>query len=465
MTQQARESLGDKIVRHWLGIVFGVALTAFCLALLHAAAEVHLDWREHTVSVPYAEAGDPQKAQPVVQAWVDTTPLQVDRPVALHLRFQNPTARRWSVRFGELYKPHLEGGSEGRVWLSGAWGGHKRSWRKAQLVLPPDGEAMVTAELHPGKEAGNVTLIPTVLLSAPAEGQTPETRFKWALPIWNLRILTPEKTYWAQVLKSFITLLGILALPTAGGLLAFGFQQRQQRLAQEKEVWAQMLPVSHKNNVEYYTPLGSAIRSLRSTLIRQKGREGWPVLLFYLLLVHHRYRVVLNKLGGFHLQSRQGERLVGELYARYIFSRRDELSEEEDRYLGQLVNQVGDTTSFSGFLDKLDASRRETFEGLSERIGAWLTSPEGRRAVHWMFMAHHVLMYEINGIYEFWYGDPAKSPRREVEELVEFLRGTRKLEDLSDVVRGEEALLRDASSYAVATEVVGLAREEEEAGG
>jgi hypothetical protein len=458
LTDERRKSrkgdgLGETIVRHWMWIVLLVLALALGLAIFHGIAEAYLHRQETTAQIVHA--GDPAAGQPSIQAWIGHTPLEAGEPFKIWLRVQNPTRRTFQVRLEPLHlTPALRARDSRWAEVRGAWGGHKLPWNQATFDLAPESQKVVWTEIVPVRGAGSVTVTPALTVSTAGDSSASWT---WVLPLRELRIISPFWAYSARVLQSFITLIGVLVLPTAGGLLAFVFQHRQQRNVQERQdrqqqidrklaVWSKMIPTSHENNVKYYIPLASAIQTLAVHLEAfrkarkedpSKAEEHWQRVFFFLLFVHRRYRLIVDEGAGFYLQTRDGESLVYKLYGRYQNARRTFLQPEKEVQLDALVDLMDETETQSRYLAKLPGAtrNRRLYETLSGELRTWLETDEGERAVAWTQLSSSVLMFEVNQIYDFWYGSRPEAPdfedlRKKIPQVPPGSRDGKLLENL-----------------------------------
>lgn len=425
MTQRSRDiltdgGLGEVLRRNWLTILV-VVIVAVVIALAHGWAETHLDWHE-TAGAELVQVGDPAKGQPLIQAWVDRAPLHVGEVTTLWLRLVNQTESPLSIQLEKLH--HTQALQPLNDWAQATGTECEEREAAASFTLSPGAEKTFCRELDPVQSAASVTLA-QVLTAGPLN--RPAAARRWVLPIQELRIIS-LRTYLAQIVKSLVTLLGVLVLPTLGGLLAYGFQQRQQRMAQERDVWAKMMPTSHDNNAKYLIPFASSIRSFASNLAKARNQksmddeeEQWRRVFFFFLFVQRRYRVIVDEGAGFYLQSRAGEELVFELFYRYQNARQLYLGPEAEVLLDSLVDLMTVDETDSSYRTKLDdpkvTGQRLAYQELQEWLKRWLETESGTLAVSWLKISRLILMFEVNQVYNYWYGSPPDNPGAAVAEV------------------------------------------------
>lgn len=177
-----------------------------------------------------------------------------------------------------------------------------------------------------------------------------------------------------------------------------GRKRADERTAQVRQTWTQMLPKMHDNAEKYYMPL--------------MGRAGYvsayypsnPEFCFYFyvrFLV--KMREMVHGIGGFYLKTRPGEECVSALW--------DGIRECADARFGRPLreraqDEVAKIDTVYKFREELPNLASTTEMLRTFRNPAELAAFEAETALFDLFAV--VLAYEANCSYEFWYGEPEK---------------------------------------------------------
>jgi hypothetical protein len=308
----------------------------------------------------------------------------------------------------------------------------------ALASLQPGLSCLLTLHSTVPREPGEYVITAGISWTGPQRVE----RFE-GLDLGPVRVRSRQRERLAQLL-GLIGQLTPVVVPISVVLLGFLFQSRQQRYTHERNAWAAMLPVSHKNNNDLYVPLLSDVKTFRARLGELgAGANDDEVeeAFFYLLQIFGNMRQISLQ-GGFYLQQRAGEELVTDLWS--VFLRRVRAHLKPPLALSAAIDRVGAKDSFSSYRrkrERLDRALKK--EGsAAQATGGKLpaeTDPVAERArlfaefktwacgskseLEILFLFESVLSYEMNRIYVFWYGsavplaaETAREIRRRGEE-------------------------------------------------
>lgn len=321
-----------------------------------------------------------------------------------------------------------------------------------QLPQPPRGWAMAAFPVHLLERPNAVTSSSSLPEVGPGSSQTlwvdmvairrsgdsmVTAWFTWTGPRGELHGEALElgpvrlRSTWLEqtaAWKDFVIALAPLVIPILVLALGFYFQSRQQDLAQVRQAWATMLPISHKNNMKHYVPMISAIKTFEwrlSDLREKEDAEKLRSAFFYLLLSVKGMRTV----DGYYLQDRQGEELivrcldlfVDALYAHFV----------PYESFSSMVDTIKPRDSVSTYTARLSAPQlnRSVLEAEGQ-FSTWVkTSYEEFKP---LVLASILLDFEINRINAYWYG---------YQELFPLKKATPLLKELC----GEQGALKDSA--------------------
>lgn len=238
-------------------------------------------------------------------------------------------------------------------------------------------------------------------------------------------------------------------LPIAGALLAFLFQSWQRSREHAQTSRNSIFPQAHSNAVQHLLPLVAATmafhaRTASSRWTSAESTEGREAL-YHLVMLFRQMVDLVRTGGGIFLSNLDGEMAV--IYCwRWV---RDAIYVHFDREaLNQVVDRldIDDTfTTFEGRFGRpssayiaatLDPCLVQAREGLR----LWVESPGFAMDHSVLEVMRATLQYEIDILYEDWYGAPPSAPNKEVAKLADELEQTGK-EDA-------KALARDLRAYA-----------------
>jgi hypothetical protein len=294
-----------------------------------------------------------------------------------------------------------------------------RSWAGTKLTVPPGGIETARTELVPLRESGS-SLISAIVSWNEAQAAPIDE----GVELGPVRRASPGLQFVGNALDTATSLVQTLALPLVLALLGWWLQQNQQSYVQERQAWASMLPISHKNNVMLYVPLTTGIATLEAYLPRKSeiSEEDLKQGCFFLLYCVRRVREV-DANGWFYLLDREAEDLCA--YCWDVF--RDTLLERIKPYetVSRVLDVMSPNETYSKFLRK-----RERLTEIAKAAGSvekqyrnWVQEEKERDFVP-LFLLRELLLYEINRIYEFWYGKPPEFKADRCRELLKKLEDT-----------------------------------------
>lgn len=452
----------DWLKLKWLVGIFVVGIVL--LSLYHGWAEMYLDARESTRK-PMALYRAPGGTGLHARMSLDRSPVLSGKAATLLFEFENRDTEPLRVTLRQLRTPGFSPVESGSFQLRVAQQ-PTRGLEETSITLAP-GEALpMTVDLLPDSRFGKFVFRADGTWYRVEAGRPSSP---WNLDLSDVELISPFHDFLAHTIKSLVSILGILALPALLALAGAWFQQRQQRLALEKQdhqrkidherqAWAKMLPVSHKNNVELYLPLISGALTIRYEYDEWKKLTGsggntpeTPTreddekakknavrrILFYILFSAKRRWIINEEGGGYYLRSREGEKLViwtladGFLYDGLCSN----LIEAED--LNRLVESLEPTETLASYLRRIQQaadtpafgrSRSQPgsqplakIEDVEKKLKRWLTDDHAEWWLQLMDLGSIVLLFEINRIYEFWYEKPADFPTQDLKLITEKL--------------------------------------------
>jgi hypothetical protein len=256
---------------------------------------------------------------------------------------------------------------------------------------------------------------------------------------------------WLQLL-AFTTFLKDIAIPAAIpvalALLGYWFQrtererterlaqlerERAERLAEEghrrteiAQTWREMLPLSHGYSIEHYMPVVSAaISALRdSAEAAAKGEENpdkYKLALYSWTLFWRRIRAQMDVLYGFYFKDRCGEETASVLLARlarlYFKDRPD--SEKRRETVFSLVEPSGTDSRFATFTSRWETQSAQgsaTARAVDAEFQAfveWMKTPAFRDSSDTLDAFATIVKYEMNRVYQPWYGKPERMSMNE----------------------------------------------------
>jgi len=200
-------------------------------------------------------------------------------------------------------------------------------------------------------------------------------------------------------------------------------QEAEQHSQQARETWARMLIISHRAAKQHYLPLLSTLREL-SDRLEFRDRPAWQEEAFFqlmtLLVLMKRLR---DRNGGFYLKSRLGEDILSGLWK--MLRQACETKFGLATYTAALDEMGGPESyaAFSGGLTSIIIWRRPNLRNCQQAFRVWngQASPPLRVYLPVLRLFYHVLLYETNRAYVYWYGTVEEPPSLELEEWREQL--------------------------------------------
>jgi|SRR5580693_2134448 hypothetical protein len=295
-------------------------------------------------------------------------------------------------------------------------------WGASNVLLPadrlptlaPGANLDLRLEMVGNEQSGDYMVTASFAWRGP-RGTTQEA----TLDLGPLRLRSPALEQIAAW-KDLALAAAPLVAPLLVLLLGFVFQNRQQRLVQERQAWASMLPFSHETNSKFYLPLISDVQTFEAELKKfreSKAAADRQSAFFYLLRSLQGVRRVLTN-GGFYLKNRHGEQLVACCWDDFSDNLLSQVGPRAE--LSYVVDALGPDDSLSDFIRKLNYSvLREKEDALEEKFAAWVVSGGDFKKLS---LFRILFEFEINAIYTFWYGDEEKFPFDEYERVWEEFR-------------------------------------------
>lgn len=376
--------------------------------------------------------------------WINQDRAQIGRPVRVWFQLENSTKEAVSARVLLFEAPGF--GKPGTVersfkgfpfYLAGTVG-KPQPLSKAAIQVPAGGSTYFWVEMAPAWWSGN-SMVTSVLQWRSASGET----YLQPLDVGPVRLTSPVLLVASNTVETLMALVETFAIPLGLALVGWLLQGKLQDLSRQQQAWASMLPASHKNNSEMYLPLVKDITMLSNRLKKYQGdggEEGCKEAFFFLLLAMRRMREV-GAGGGFYLKDRKGETIVALCWNTFVSRLTRNLDPYED--LSSVVDSIKLDESYSRHLGKvkrlpnLEAKR----VALQQKFRGWVDGvhPRDERDFCLIRLFGLLLHFEINQIYEFWYGAPQDFPHAECEEELRGLKNGAPDPELESLVREIES--------------------------
>ena len=360
--------------------------------------------------------------------WINQDRAQIGRPVRVWFQLENGTKEAVSARvllfeapgFG---KPRtVERSFKGFPFYMAGAAGKPVPLSKATLQVPAAGSAYFWVEMASAWWSGN-SMVTSVVQWRSRSGET----FLQPVEVGPVRLTSPVLLVASNAVETLMSLVETFAIPLGLALVGWLLQGKLQDLSRQQQAWASMLPASHKNNSEMYLPLVMALKTCFKRLDRyEKSTRGEHCreAFFFLLLAIRRMREVGAR-GGFYLQDRQGERVVTLCWDTFVPRLARNLEPYDD--ISSLIDSVKLDESFSRHSRKVErlAGLEAKRAALQKQFSDWVAGVDWRdkRDFCLIRLFSLLLMFEINQIYEFWYGTPQKFPFEDCEEELLQLEG------------------------------------------
>jgi hypothetical protein len=362
-----------------------------------------------------------------VTAWINQDRAHVGRTVRVWFQLENGTKEPVSARvllfeapgFGKPstversfkgFPFYLPGAADKPVPLS-----------KAGLEVPAGGSTYFWVEMAPAWWSGS-SMVTSVFQWRSASGETSLQ----PLDVGPVRLTNPVLGVASNGVETFMSLVETFAIPLGLALVGWLLQGKLQELSRQQQAWASMLPESHKNNSEMYLPLIKDIMMFSNRLKKYEdgaGEEQCREAFFFLLLAMRRMREVGAR-GGFYLKDRKGEKVVALCWNTFVPRLTRNLDPYED--LSSVVDSIKLDESYSRHRGKVE--RLPNLEAkrvvLQQKFHGWIDDvhPRDKRDFCLVRLFRLLLDFEINQIYEFWYGAPQDFPFEECEKELKSLK-------------------------------------------
>ncbi|MBW8874008.1 MAG: hypothetical protein JF614_03525 [Acidobacteria bacterium] len=404
----------------WWWVAMVVLVVVAALTVARGLLMPFRDLAEGVAAKQSVEAGSKETGL-WIRGWVDRNRALVGEPFKVWFTFVNSAAQDAEVENLRLYSPGFRplpapAGKQGELRVGGIGPGFL-PLSAARVRVPAGRRLTLWVEMTPAERQG------LVFVTGSFAGKVGQKPFQETVELGPIRLASPGLQVAAQVADSLFSLVGTLALPLALALLGWYFQQRQQWLAQERQAWNTMLPISHKNNIDLYVPLLSGLLTLKSRLAEFRGmrtQESCREVCFYLLFSMRRMREI-DSSGGFYLMDRMGESLLVQCWSTFLVQARSELPMDSVR---ELLDLMGPAETFAGYQRKLAKStkRKELVEAIEKRFQNWAGGTPRALGLEALKLLYAVLDFELNRIYKFWYGDDPIFPAEDCRELFTILQ-------------------------------------------
>lgn len=418
-------------------VFYFVALTLLLIALF-ALAQEWVRPSENVRSAKVATSGN--TSGPLTVRWgVSDNIVRRGDSVNLWFQFFNPTDSPVSeVGFTEFSAPGFV--RSGECWnVSPRCLPDRKSTLNGRVTIAP-GQSMILEGPLVGEDAGTYSL--TAIYS---------WRNAAGFELRDFTTLGPVEiaSTWQIVTTNLFGRLAGVIVPLSlaiAGLLLQRFQSRyeESRRQQEKErederrrqdqaydakrreednerarvaaVINTLLPTQMADTKELYQPLASRINRLVIHLERwekdRSNREHRVEVAFDIAMVWRQQKYMSDRQGGFHLQSRAGERLVKECWN--DFNRA--IAEHIDKTTLASVNPLSRRMTFAQFVANPD------LQPLRDAVDRWLSDPSDPLSAQTVTLKTlvTVLGFEINRPFERWYGkEKLVFPEQELREMRE----------------------------------------------
>ena len=395
--------LGRPAPSAWLRLLQIGTAAVLAIAAVQALSKVYLE--ERTERVPeIATFGKLGQTPLFARATVDGRPTTQLRTTTLWLTVANQTAEVFLLDRVELSSPGFSIPDAPRApdgWQEVGGG----PWS-----LAPSDSVALAVPLAAERLGRN-----GVLVRFRGEGSTEEgatLRQRGSLELTRLSVVSTPGLLVAEFGAALSELLVQLTLPAGLALLGWLLQSRQQLMVQERQAWRQMLPDSHKNNVEIYLPMMGAISDFRTSLTdgpppSQTGAAAataqvGEVVLYRFLQVLRRAR----EAGTLYFMDREGENLTADCWE--LFMDRLQARLAPVAQVSTLLDGFDLDESLAGFKEKRVDDYGAAADALAIRLATWLNrSPADFQL---LFLYRNLLYFEVNRIYRFWYQEDPSFP-------------------------------------------------------
>jgi|GEM_PF-2463207 len=183
----------------------------------------------------------------------------------------------------------------------------------------------------------------------------------------------------------------------------------QENRAMVQQTWTLMLPTSHRINTMYYMPISHAAAQIYQ-LQRKIGPSRFAAdeCFYFLWRLHKMVADFIRKEGGWYLKNRRGEEIVAATW-RVVRAWTDAfIAENTSDRAARFIREEAvsrfpeEQATFAYFTAHL--ARRAPFPDLRTWFDAALTRPDATNVMAIFELMEHVIDFEINRPYIYWYG-------------------------------------------------------------
>lgn len=207
-----------------------------------------------------------------------------------------------------------------------------------------------------------------------------------------------------------------------------------EQRASRQQVFSILLPESHGDARKYYLPMQAAADMIplvyRRYKLHQKNASAAEELYYHLIVFVRRMRHIQLNIGGFHFLSLAGEDILASSWAG--FKRHLDQSASKER-ISEVLDLIEDPmlglAAFNALVKKL-----APINDVKKSVLDWIRKqPEKfEEALLYLQLFQLVLAFELNRVYELWYGRPLEFKFADWDTLIAQLAN---LQYFSDEIR------------------------------
>lgn len=238
----------------------------------------------------------------------------------------------------------------------------------------------------------------------------------------NLLVGPIEITSYPLVLgRSSLSFFKDMAFPILLGFLAFIFQRLQQERAQVQQRVDLIAKSAHENAKNLLRICTYLVRFKRYLARKQEGHE---LILYYFLLALKAMDDLSVKEGGIFLRDQRGEEAVIQCWTALQKLVENDLKERD---LTVVLDALDPSVTFTSFQKQFSTSQLTLYPALEPTAKVFKRLEEkfkDKIAQDFVLEAYlleavgDVMLYEINRLYEEWYGQSPSFPTSSVEQVV-----------------------------------------------
>lgn len=439
-----REDFARFFRGHWRGILQGLFLFACIFAVLRGTVRTLLDDQVPTAAKHRVETGKEVTDLRIV-GWVERDRAPVDLPIHVHFRFTNPSSQPVSLTILDVEAP----GFKTPVYLRQQAGGsfplyvddsaQPRPARSTALMIPAGGKVDARLEIAAFQRTGS-SMVTSLFQWVDTKGAAQHLAFE----VGPIRLSSPWIQFFSNSLDTGLSLAQTVALPLVIALFGLLLQQLHQDSVQERQTWASMLPAQQEKIAKLYLPFISSVETFDGWLktdnpaLRppQEQTPEWRCdeAFFFLLFSVRRIREV-DKNGWFSLMEKEWESLLSHLWDGFADRILARIKPYES--LSALLDFMAPDETLSSFGRKLRrkaaGSLRDTAIAVESQFQDWRREAAEDFAL--LSLMTHILEFEMNQVYRFWYSKPPEFPRKACEDLLVKLERRPENQALGEEVR------------------------------